>query len=387
MTLRSGSRFVAFASLLLLLPLSLSKAQDGSNAHGYLMAEELVPFVEEFVVKLPIVGSKKYVDRVAPYVSKNMTFSADEEEEIAGMIEGVMAKLGASGARLESLGRPIEALDVKIGNTFGDWAPFACSSFTVWGAATADGGTLTARNFDYFPHPKLKSLVTLIARAPKDPSRRRWVNVGYPGLLGVISGMNEDGVGLFVHDVMPKGDSETSGLTPRLLSLRRALETTGPENAVETIYAKLRATTTRMGNNVQATSPFDGKTAPGGIIEYDGVESLRDGADLRRAAEGKPYVVCSNHYRSRAEPSACRRYASIQTGIEAAIADGKTIDAALARAIMATATQKSFASTTLHTVVFLPAKKSFELMIAADGKVAPACEPTSWTLDELLPPR
>ena len=38
----------------------------------------------------------------------------------------------------------------------------------------------------------------LVAYSPADRARKRWVNVGFPGVLGVISGMNEDGVGIFV---------------------------------------------------------------------------------------------------------------------------------------------------------------------------------------------
>jgi hypothetical protein len=357
-------------------------------AHGYLLAEEIVPFLDQFVVNLPfVVGVERYRDRVVPFVEKKMAFTPAEEEELAGIVDGIKAKLGPGGARIQSLDREIAVVDLKAGNTFGDWAAFACSSFSVWGAATVDGGTLTARNFDYFPHPKLEQLVTLIARAPADPAARRWVTVGYPGLIGVISGMNEEGVGLFVHDVMPKPATEKTGIAPRLLALRRALEATGAENAVRRVHERLRDTTTHMGNNVQTTSPFDGKAVPAAIVEYDGVETLNGGADLRLPADGATYVLCSNHYRSREEPSRCGRYSKIEAALKKAAAEGRKLGPADARAIMATATQNSIGSKTLHTVVFQPELRRFELMLSGGGKVAPKNEPTVWTLDALLPPR
>lgn len=357
-------------------------------AHGYLLAEEIVPFVDQFVISLPlVVGVDRYVKRVLPFVTKKMSFTAEEEDELRGMVEGIAAKVGPDGAVLKSLGRAIEVVDLKAGNTFGDWAGFACSSFSAWGALTADGGTITARNFDYFPHAKLEKLTTLVARTPADPARKAWVTVGYPGLIGVISGMNEDGVGLFVHDVMPKTPTESTGIAPRLLSLRRALETSGGAGAVDQVFRKLRATTTYMGNNVQVTSPFDGKTVPAGIVEYDGVETQDEGADLRLAADATSFVLCTNHYRLREKPEGCRRYRTIETGLAKIAAEGGKIDARSARALMAKATQNSLGSRTLHTVVFLPGERRFELMLSGGGKTAPQNEPTSWKLADLLPPR
>ncbi len=357
-------------------------------AHGYLLAEEIVPFVDQFVVSLPlVVGVDRYVKRVLPFVTKKMSFTAEEEDELRGMVEGISAKLGPEGAVLKSLGRTIEAIDLKAGNTFGDWAGFACSSFSAWGALTADGGTITARNFDYFPHAKLEKLATLVARTPSDPARKAWVTVGYPGLIGVISGMNEDGVGLFVHDVMPKTPTEGTGIAPRLLSLRRALETSGGVGAVEQVFRKLRATTTYMGNNVQVTSPFDGRTIPAGIVEYDGVETQTEGADLRLSDDVTRFVLCTNHYRLREKPEGCRRYRTIEGALAKIAAENGKIDARTARAVMAKATQNSLGSRTLHTVVFLPGERRFELMLSGGGKPAPQNEPTSWRLADLLPPR
>jgi hypothetical protein len=361
---------------------------EAGYAHGYLLAEEIVPFVDQFVVSLPfVVGVERYRSRVLPFVREKALFTAEEEEELRGMVDGVLAKLGPEGATLRALGRPLAIDDLKAGNTFGDWAAFACSSFSAWGALTPDGGTITARNFDYLPHAKLEQLAMLIARTPADPARRAFVTVAYPGLLGVISGMNEDGLGLFVHDVMPKSPTAERGIAPRLLVLRRALETLGGDDAPSQVHRLLRDTTTWMGNNIQVTSPFDGRRAPAGIVEYDGVETKEGGAELRLAPDGGSFVLCTNHYRLRKAPERCRRYRTIEEELTRTAAEGRQIDGAAARAIMAKAVQDSLGSKTLHTVVFFPGERRFELMLAGEGRVAPAREPTSWKLSALLPPR
>jgi Acyl-coenzyme A:6-aminopenicillanic acid acyl-transferase len=357
-------------------------------AHGFLLAAEIVEGFETYVVFSPVVGGpKNYEGRIVPKVRKQMTFLPEHEAELAGLLEGIRARLGEA-ARVPALDRPLELIDLKVLNTYGDWYQFACSSFSAWGKMTPDGETITARNFDFYPSPVLEKGQLLIAYAPADPARKRWVNVGFPGVLGVISGMNEDGVGLFVHDVRRRPGSEhETGVNPRLLVLRAALETTGPEGAPETVWKKLQARTTSMGNNVHVTSPYDRKHAPAGVIEYDGVETEDDGADLRAPAEGSSTVCCTNHYRLRSPPSACRRYAKMDELLAEAQAKGTKVDAAQARSIMGSIVQKSLVSRTIHTVVFFPAARRFEVMMGKDGQVATAFDPVGFTLAELFPPR
>lgn len=363
-------------------------SREMGHAHGFLLAAEILEGFESYVVYSPVVGGpKNYEARVVPKVRKEMVFLPEHEEELGGMLEGIKAAM-PEGATVPALGRAIELIDLKVLNTYGDWYQFACSSFSAWGKLTPDGETITARNFDFPPAPILEKAQLLIAYAPADPARRRWVNVAFPGCAGVISGMNEDGVGLFVHDVRRRKEANhESGINARLLALRSALETTGPERAPQTIHKKLQALMTSMGNNVHVTSPFDHENPPAGIIEYDGVEAQDDGADLRMPEDGAAAVYCTNHYRLRAAPSSCRRYSKLAELLTDAAAKGQKIDAEKARSFMSAIVQDALFSRTLHTVVFFPAAKRFDLMLSKGGKVAPASAPASFTLAELIPPR
>jgi hypothetical protein len=356
-------------------------------AHGFLLAAEIVEGFESYVVYSPVVGGpRNYEGRVVPRVRREMVFLPEHEGELQGMLEGIQAALG--DARVPALDRPIELIDLKALNTYGDWYQFACSSFSAWGPLTPDGATITARNFDFPPAPVLEKAQLLVAYAPSDPARKRWVNVAFPGLIGVISGMNEDGVGLFVHDVRRRKDGvHESGVHARLLALRSALETTGPVRAPQTVHEKLKALMTSMGNNVHVTSPWDGNGPPAGIVEYDGVETQNGGADLRLPASGASAVWCTNHYRIRCEASRCRRYSKLDELLEEARARGEKIDAKKARSMMSAIVQDMMFSRTLHTVIFFPGQKRFELMLSKDAKVAPASLPVAFTIAELLPAR
>jgi hypothetical protein len=357
-------------------------------AHGYLLAAEILESFDAYIVHSPVVGGpRNYQARIVPMVRKQMVFLPEHEAELGGMLEGIQAALGEK-ARVASLDRPIDLLDLKVANTYGDWYMFACSSFSAWGALTPDGETITARNFDFLPSPILEKSQLLIAYGPSDPKHERWVNVSFAGMIGVISGMNEDGVGLFVHDVWKrKGAEHETGVHARLLVLRSAIESTGPANAPETVLGKFRALQTSMSNNVHVTSPFDRKHPPAGIIEYDGVTTQDDGADLRWPVEGACAVYCTNHYRLRAAPSRCGRYSKLTELLGECESRPTKFDAARARSMMSAIVQNSLVSRTLHTVIFFPASKRFDLMLSKDGKVAPASEPVSFTLAELLPPR
>jgi hypothetical protein len=142
-----------------------------------------------------------------------------------------------------------------------------------------------------------------------------------------------------------------------------------------------------MGNNVHVTAPFDRERPPCGIIEYDGVETQNGGADLRLPPDGASTVYCTNHYRLRCTPAGCRRYRKLDELLGDAEAKRTRIDAAKARSIMSSIVQDALFSRTLHTVIFFPAQKRFDLMLSRDGRVAPASEPVTFTLEELLPRR
>jgi hypothetical protein len=115
---------------------------------------------------------------------------------------------------------------VIAGNTFFDLGKmFTCSALLVEKSKSATGGPLLGRNLDY---PSLDyihqySLVTVYR--PK--GKLAFVSVGFPGLVGVLSGMNEAGLALGVLEVFgTKGDGphfDVKGM-PYALSLRQVLE-------------------------------------------------------------------------------------------------------------------------------------------------------------------
>lgn len=95
-----------------------------------------------------------------------------------------------------------------------------CSAFGLGGAATADGHTLVARAFDFdvadvFDRDKAVFFVKPAGAIP-------FASVSWPGLVGVLTGMNAEGVFVSVNGARA-GEPETRGV-PVVLSLRETLE-------------------------------------------------------------------------------------------------------------------------------------------------------------------
>jgi hypothetical protein len=100
-------------------------------------------------------------------------------------------------------------------------------------AATA-GHAMLARNFDFeagdvFDRDKVVYLV-------REPGRIPFASVGWPGFVGVVSGMNREGVAMVVHG--GRGSNPKPEGIPVVFSLREALATAhSTEEAVKTLAA------------------------------------------------------------------------------------------------------------------------------------------------------
>jgi len=108
-----------------------------------------------------------------------------------------------------------------------------CSAFALAGKATSDGHTLVARAFDFdaadvFDRDKAVFFVKPAGAIP-------FASVSWPGLVGVLTGMNAEGVYVSVNGGRAR-DNETHGL-PVISSLRDTLERAHTTAEATTILA------------------------------------------------------------------------------------------------------------------------------------------------------
>jgi dienelactone hydrolase len=99
---------------------------------------------------------------------------------------------------------------------------FHCSGFAVLGSATVDGTLYHGRVLDYMTQIGLQDAAATFVVAPRDTIA--FMNVGYAGFTGSVSGMNEQGISL--GEMGGRGEGHWDGV-PMATLMRRALEECG----------------------------------------------------------------------------------------------------------------------------------------------------------------
>ena len=136
-----------------------------------------------------------------------------------------------------------------VGNTLFDIKKLlACSAVMIDPARSATGGPLLGRNLDY---PSLGyvheySLVTVY----RPTGKHAFAAIGFPGLVGCLSGMNDAGLSLAILEVMEIKDGEPRfdiNGTPYALCYRKLLEEcTTIEEAKKLLTSMKRTATTNL---------------------------------------------------------------------------------------------------------------------------------------------
>lgn len=115
----------------------------------------------------------------------------------------------------EATGLPVE--EVQDFTIFPEL--FHCSGFAIWGKATAGGQLMHGRVLDYMRDAGLDKFALLIIHEPAEGNA--FVNVGYSGLIGSVTGMNMNQVA--VGEMGGSGAEQWDGM-PMSLLVRECLE-------------------------------------------------------------------------------------------------------------------------------------------------------------------
>jgi hypothetical protein len=295
-------------------------------AHGWLLAEQIYEEAEEAFSMILGGNAEAYSSVLLPLVSAGFSFSNAEAAELEGLLEGIEQRL--PGRKIEALGRPMILGDIKAINTYGDWYALGCSSAAVWGKLTVDQKPAVVRNFDFMPLGSLAGSqhLRVVAPGPRE-TRRGWVGISFPGSIGCVTAMSQEGVFASIHDVWvkPTAKDYIQRNVPRLIALRRIVEGVPAAGAVEKATELCRSWSTLFGNNFLVATPDTAAGLPAGVIEYDTREDRERGATLRApdaSASETPlsFVACSNGHRRRGTDS-CNRYDSLVRGCRERQAD------------------------------------------------------------------
>ncbi len=132
-----------------------------------------------------------------------------------------------------------------VANTMFDVKKFiGCSSLIVEASRSATGAPLFGRNLD-FPTAGYLQEYSLV-KVYRPAGKRAFVSIGFPGLIGCLSGMNDAGLCLAVHEIYNAGDGskkfDETG-TPYALCYRRIMEECSNVAEAEKLLRSLKRTT------------------------------------------------------------------------------------------------------------------------------------------------
>lgn len=169
-----------------------------------------------------------------------------------------------------------------IGHALQDLALVGCSSMALWGSKTTDGKLLLGRNFDFyvgddFARNKVVSFVQPDGGHP-------FAMVGWPGMIGVVSGMNKQGLTITMN--AGKSNIPLSAKAPISIVAREILQYA---STIEEAVAIARSKKVFVSESLMVASSKDKNVV---LIE---VSPQKFGV---YQVENSEQLLCSNHFQS-----------------------------------------------------------------------------------------
>jgi len=143
--------------------------------HGRSCKTDIAAFYGKVLATAEAVGATSALldgnyRKMEPYIPRAY------QEEMQGLADGA--------------GLPVEL--VHRMHAIPDLKEFQCSFFAAWGSATVDGNLYQIRALDYAMDLHLQEYPAILVYQLEDG--KRFLNIGWLGFIGVISGMNYDGI-------------------------------------------------------------------------------------------------------------------------------------------------------------------------------------------------
>lgn len=171
-----------------------------------------------------------------------------------------------------------------IGHALQDLAMVGCSSFATWGEKSEDENLILGRNFDFYVNDAFAKDKIVAFIKPK--TGHPFMMVTWPGMIGAVSGMNQEGLTVTIN--AGKSKIPLIAKTPISILTREILQyATNIDEAI----AIAKKTTVFVSESIMVGSSNDNKAI---LIEVSpdkfGVYEVPNNEQL----------ICSNHFQSDA---------------------------------------------------------------------------------------
>lgn len=170
-----------------------------------------------------------------------------------------------------------------IGHALQNMSLVGCTSFATWGNASEDSSLIVGRNFDFYVGDEFAR--NKIIAFYKPDKGHPFMMVTFGGMIGVLSGMNKEGLTVTINAA--KSDIPSSAATPVSIVAREILQYA---STIEEAYQIAASRKMFVAETFLIGSAKDGKAA---IIEKSNDSiAMYDPSGSR--------VICTNHFQSDA---------------------------------------------------------------------------------------
>jgi isopenicillin-N N-acyltransferase like protein len=300
--------------------------------HGKQLGETIQMLYKNYLLAT-VSGSQLVAARISAAVFQTQMLP-EHREEVAAL---------AQSAKLNPL-------DTALAQCFLDLLPgIGCSTIALPAEASPDGIARFGRNLDFESLNLADKHTVVLIYHPKD--RYQFAAVGWPGMIGVLSGMNEHGLALSNMEV-PRQPRLPQAM-PYTLLYRSVLEQC---RDVDEAIAFLNKTPRQTANNLMLMDA-GGKRAV--------AEITPEGVTVRWGATGAA-LISTNHQRGNDNDTAgfCWRYDSLHAA--SAERFGK-IDSHILEWMLSRVVQGDHGDMTLQSMVFEPSNRIIYLAAGADA--------------------
>ncbi len=192
--------------------------EEIGKAHGQLLHEESLRCIESVLYAFGTVNT----------IRTGTWFRHDLEAAYVRLAPHIPERHKAETKAL-AVALDLEPRLVEVLNVFPEL--FHCSGFAVFGSATKDGRLYHGRVLDYMTTIGLQdAATTFVVQAT---GQIPFVNVGYAGFIGSVSGMNVEAISL--GEMGGRGEGQWDGV-PMATLMRRALEECRTLEEVKTLW-------------------------------------------------------------------------------------------------------------------------------------------------------
>jgi hypothetical protein len=195
--------------------------EQRGNAHGYIVAEQIMDFFRYFVLRATAADCEMYERYVVPKLMNRTLYfySNDYLREASAILDGM--KQSGIDLYVKELKRNLSLVDIFAINGYGDvgyWiSQFKesqrnhldkkheqplCSQVSIWSTESSNGLLISGRNMDGELDAIRKVTVSHLMMFAIDPREQsdsqegkyRYVSIMWPGFIGTSSGLNEHGL-------------------------------------------------------------------------------------------------------------------------------------------------------------------------------------------------